>query len=56
MKSLSLKLEDHIFEDTENIISRKKKRETGISMKLLNFIICFRTANYFPNNWKRNQN
>ncbi|MEO5650243.1 MAG: hypothetical protein ABIR03_10025 [Ginsengibacter sp.] len=37
MKSLSLKLEDHIFEDTENIISRKKKTRNRYINEALEF-------------------
>jgi hypothetical protein len=46
MKSLSLKMDEKIYQETERIYPRFEKIGTVISTKPLSFIIFFRKINY----------
>jgi len=56
MKTLSLKLDETVFSDTEQVLQHVKNPETGISMKLWNITIESRRENYLQQNWKKNLN
>ncbi len=42
MKNISLKLDDSVFGETEKILTKIKKPEIGISMRLLHITIDFK--------------
>jgi metal-responsive CopG/Arc/MetJ family transcriptional regulator len=46
MKTLSLKLDDDIFSETEKVISRMKKSRNRYIMKLWNTIIISKKGNF----------
>ena len=54
MKTISLKIDDSIFSETDKIFARIKNRGTDILTRRLNIIINFNIGKFLRKNLRRN--